>query len=59
MATSEPKLDLLQGTLDLLIDLQLGGTRLALLSNAAPDFTSYYRHGMLCTNKLGEAPFEL
>lgn len=35
------------GTLDVLIDLQRGGTRLALLSNAAPDFTSYYRHGML------------
>lgn len=35
------------GTLDVLIDLQRGGTRLALLSNAAPDFASYYRHGML------------
>jgi putative hydrolase of the HAD superfamily len=36
-----------QGTLDILIDLQLGGTRMALLSNAGLDFSSYYRHGML------------
>jgi putative hydrolase of the HAD superfamily len=35
------------GTLDVLIDLQQGGTRMALLSNAGPDFASYYRHGML------------
>ncbi|HEX8508385.1 MAG TPA: HAD family phosphatase [Propionibacteriaceae bacterium] len=36
-----------QGTLDVLIDLQRGGTRMALLSNAGPDFASYYRHGLL------------
>jgi putative hydrolase of the HAD superfamily len=36
-----------RGTLDVLIDLHRGGTRLALLSNAARDFASYYRHGML------------
>jgi putative hydrolase of the HAD superfamily len=35
------------GTLDVLIDLQNGGTRMALLSNAGRDFASYYRHGML------------
>lgn len=35
------------GVLDILIDLQEGGTRMALLSNAGPDFASYYRHGML------------
>lgn len=35
------------GTLDVLIDLQQGGTRMALLSNAGPDFASYYRYGML------------
>lgn len=34
-------------TLDVLIDLQQGGTRTALLSNAGRDFASYYRHGML------------
>jgi putative hydrolase of the HAD superfamily len=34
-------------TLDVLIDLQHGGTRMALLSNAGLDFASYYRHGML------------
>lgn len=33
--------------LEILLDLQRGGTRMALLSNAAPDFSSYYRHGML------------
>ena len=33
--------------LDVLIDLQDGGTRMALLSNAGPDFASYYRHGLL------------
>ena len=35
------------GVLDLLIELQEGGTRMALLSNAGPDFASYYRHGMI------------
>ena len=35
------------GTLDVLIDLQEGGTRMALLSNAGRDFGSYFRHGML------------
>ncbi|MFJ3391532.1 HAD family hydrolase [Leifsonia aquatica] len=35
------------GTLDVLIDLQEGGTRLALLSNAGRDFGSYFRHGTL------------
>ncbi|WP_223694746.1 HAD family hydrolase [Leifsonia poae] len=34
-------------TLDVLIDLQQGGTRMALLSNAGRDFGSYFRHGML------------
>jgi putative hydrolase of the HAD superfamily len=34
-------------TLDVLVDLQAGGTRLALLSNAGRDFGSYFRHGML------------
>jgi putative hydrolase of the HAD superfamily len=34
-------------TLEVLFDLQRGGTRMALLSNAAPEFSSYYRHGML------------
>lgn len=34
-------------TLDVLLDLQRGGTRMAMLSNAARDFTSYYRYGML------------
>jgi putative hydrolase of the HAD superfamily len=36
-----------QGTLDILVDLKHGGTRMALLSNAGPDFTSYYRQGVL------------
>jgi putative hydrolase of the HAD superfamily len=35
------------GVLEVLIDLQEGGTRMALLSNAGPDFASYYRHGMI------------
>lgn len=35
------------GVLDILIDLQEGRTRMALLSNAGPDFASYYRHGMI------------
>lgn len=34
-------------TLDVLIDLQQGGTRMALLSNAGLDFSSYYRHGLI------------
>ncbi|WP_311879078.1 HAD family hydrolase [Microbacterium forte] len=34
-------------TLDVLLDLQRGNTRMALLSNAGRDFASYYRHGML------------
>ncbi len=36
-----------RGTLDVLVNLQQGGTRMALLSNAGRDFASYYRHGML------------
>lgn len=36
-----------QPTLQVLIDLQAGGTRLALLSNAGPDYSSFFRHGML------------
>ncbi|MFD5861470.1 HAD family hydrolase [Streptomyces chartreusis] len=36
-----------EGTLEVLIALQQGGTRMALLSNAGLDFASYYRHGML------------
>jgi putative hydrolase of the HAD superfamily len=35
------------GTVDVLSDLRAGGTRLALLSNAGPDFGSYFRHGPL------------
>lgn len=35
------------GTLEVLVDLQHGGTRMALLSNAGLDFASYYRHGLL------------
>ena len=31
----------------MLADLKAGGTRLALLSNARPDFGSYFRHGPL------------
>ncbi len=34
-------------TLDVLLDLQRGGTRMALLSNAGRDFGSYFRHGTL------------
>ena len=34
-------------TLDVLIDLKEGGTRMALLSNAGRDFGSYFRHGTL------------
>lgn len=34
-------------TLDVLIDLQRGGTRMALLSNAGLDFSSYFRNGLL------------
>lgn len=36
-----------EGTLDLLVELKAGNTRMALLSNAGPDFVSYYRHGMI------------
>ena len=35
------------GTVEVLADLKAGGTRLALLSNAGPDFGSYFRHGPL------------
>lgn len=35
------------GTLDVLLDLKEGGTRMALLSNAGRDFGSYFRHGTL------------
>jgi putative hydrolase of the HAD superfamily len=35
------------GTIEVLADLAAGGTRLALLSNAGPDFGSYLRHGPL------------
>ncbi len=34
-------------TIEVLSDLHAGGTRLALLSNAGPDFGSYFRHGPL------------
>jgi putative hydrolase of the HAD superfamily len=34
-------------TLDVLVELQQGGTRMALLSNAGRDFGSYFRHGAL------------
>jgi putative hydrolase of the HAD superfamily len=33
------------GTIEVLADLKAGGTALALLSNAGPDFGSYFRHG--------------
>jgi putative hydrolase of the HAD superfamily len=33
--------------IEVLADLREGGTRLALLSNAGPDFGSYFRHGPL------------
>ena len=35
------------GTIEVLTDLKAAGTRLALLSNAGPDFGSYFRHGPL------------
>jgi putative hydrolase of the HAD superfamily len=35
------------GTIEVLCDLQAGGTRLALLSNAGPDYGAYFRHGPL------------
>ena len=35
------------GTIEVLSDLRAGGTKLALLSNAGPDFGSYFRHGPL------------
>jgi putative hydrolase of the HAD superfamily len=35
------------GTIEVLSDLRAGGTRLALLSNAGPDYGSYFRHGLL------------
>jgi putative hydrolase of the HAD superfamily len=35
------------GVVEVLADLRAGGTRLALLSNAGPDFGSYFRHGPL------------
>jgi putative hydrolase of the HAD superfamily len=35
------------GTIEVLADLKVGGTKLALLSNAGPDFGSYFRHGPL------------
>ncbi len=34
-------------TIEVLSDLKAGGTRLALLSNAGPDYGSYFRHGPL------------
>jgi putative hydrolase of the HAD superfamily len=35
------------GTVEVLADLKAGGTNLALLSNAGPDYGSYFRHGPL------------
>jgi putative hydrolase of the HAD superfamily len=35
------------GVLDLLVELKAGNTRMALLSNAGRDFSSYYRDGVL------------
>lgn len=35
------------GTVEVLADLKAGGTKLALLSNAGPDYGSYFRHGPL------------
>jgi putative hydrolase of the HAD superfamily len=35
------------GVVEVLADLRAGGTRLALLSNAGPDYGSYFRHGPL------------
>jgi putative hydrolase of the HAD superfamily len=40
-------LEVNQDVLDVLVDLRRGGTRMAMLSNAGPDFSSYYRNGML------------
>jgi putative hydrolase of the HAD superfamily len=40
-------LDIDEGTLSVLEDLQRGATRMALLSNAGRDFAAYYRYGML------------
>jgi len=34
-------------TIEVIADLKSGGTRLALLSNAGPDYGSYFRHGPL------------
>jgi putative hydrolase of the HAD superfamily len=42
-------------TLDVLVELHEGGTRMALLSNAGRDFGSYFRHGAL--GDLFEAAF--
>jgi putative hydrolase of the HAD superfamily len=36
-----------RGTIEVLADLKAGGTKLALLSNAGPDYGSYFRHGPL------------
>jgi putative hydrolase of the HAD superfamily len=36
-----------QGVIEVLADLRAGATRLALLSNAGPDYGSYFRHGPL------------
>jgi putative hydrolase of the HAD superfamily len=35
------------GTIEVLAELKAGGTRLALLSNAGPDYGSYFRNGPL------------
>jgi putative hydrolase of the HAD superfamily len=35
------------GVIEVLADLKAGGTALALLSNAGPDYGSYFRHGPL------------
>ena len=35
------------GTIEVIADLKAGDTRLALLSNAGPDYGSYFRHGPL------------
>jgi putative hydrolase of the HAD superfamily len=35
------------GALEVVADLKAGSTRLALLSNASPDYASYFRHGPL------------
>jgi putative hydrolase of the HAD superfamily len=36
-----------RAVIEVLSDLRAGGTRLALLSNAGPDYGSYFRHGPL------------